>query len=333
MASALTKKDPVDIPAPVRQYRAMLGETQKPVLPHPRSAECARRAKANQFQMRAPPPLRVTLVHHDETVHAVVAELAGAQHWRLEAYRDFADAIGALGPPLPANSDTPPASAPSAAAGPRVILAALGPPGVCGLEWTRRLAALGGSPRLVLLAGPDDAALGLSAIYSGASAFVLLPPNRAEILTAIHWAAGGRRFLPAAVQQASLDALCCPEPAPSCTGLTPTEIRVLWAMGQGRGEKGASRLLPMKLDTTHAHAKHIYLKLGVHSLPEALEKIFGRHGCAYTCLRRERERERERSCQEEELTESWVRDDDSTASQPYPSAYPKFVGARPVGSV
>ena len=33
---------PVDIPAPLCQYRAMLGETQKPILPHPPSAQYMR---------------------------------------------------------------------------------------------------------------------------------------------------------------------------------------------------------------------------------------------------------------------------------------------------
>jgi phosphoglycolate phosphatase-like HAD superfamily hydrolase len=36
---------PVDIPAPLRKYRAMLDETQKPILPHPRSAEYMRERK------------------------------------------------------------------------------------------------------------------------------------------------------------------------------------------------------------------------------------------------------------------------------------------------
>jgi hypothetical protein len=36
---------PVDIAALLRQYRPMLGETQKPILPHPRSAEYIRKRK------------------------------------------------------------------------------------------------------------------------------------------------------------------------------------------------------------------------------------------------------------------------------------------------
>jgi len=36
---------PVDIPAPLCPYRAMLGETQKPILPHPRNAEYMRERK------------------------------------------------------------------------------------------------------------------------------------------------------------------------------------------------------------------------------------------------------------------------------------------------
>ncbi len=39
------QKLPVDIPAPPCQYRAMLGETQNPILPHPRSAQYMRERK------------------------------------------------------------------------------------------------------------------------------------------------------------------------------------------------------------------------------------------------------------------------------------------------
>ena len=35
----------VDVPAPLSEYRAMLGETQKPIRPHPRSAEYLRERK------------------------------------------------------------------------------------------------------------------------------------------------------------------------------------------------------------------------------------------------------------------------------------------------
>jgi DNA-binding NarL/FixJ family response regulator len=235
-----------------------------------------------------PPPLRVTLVHHDETFRGLVAELAAAQRWRFGVCGDFTDVLRSLGAPVPGKSDAPSAAALQSTAGPHVYLAPLRQPDACGLEWTRRLAALDGLTMFVLLAEQADAALGFSAIYSGASAFLLLPLNRAELLTAIQRAAAGRRFMSAAAHEASFDSLRCPEPAPSCTRLTPVEIKILWAMGQGRGEKGASQLLPMKLDTVHAHAKHIYLKLGVHSLPEALDKGFGRAGCPYTCLWRER---------------------------------------------
>jgi hypothetical protein len=36
---------PVDIPAPLWEYRAMLGETREPILPHPRSGEYMRECK------------------------------------------------------------------------------------------------------------------------------------------------------------------------------------------------------------------------------------------------------------------------------------------------
>jgi DNA-binding NarL/FixJ family response regulator len=250
---------------------------------------------ASLLRSRQPPPLRVTLVHRDPTVCDFVAELAAAQGWPFDAHRDFPEAAGALDAALRPNGEAAPPNAPADAAGMRVFLAALSTPSACGIEWTRRLAALDGSARFVLLAEQADASLGFSALYSGASAFLLLPLNRDELLTAIQRAAAGGRFIPATAVEASLDALCQSEPASSCTGLTLTEIRVLWAMAQGRGEKGAALLLNRATNTMHTHANHLYPKLGVHTLEYALHKLFGNSGCPYACLRRERERERGKS--------------------------------------
>jgi two-component system, NarL family, uhpT operon response regulator UhpA len=277
-----------------------------------------------------PAPLGVTLVHHDAAVREFVASVVGAQGWGFDAYHNLAEAVGAVGPPLPGSSDVAPANGAPAAAASHVVMAALRPPnGPCGLEWTRRLVALDGPARLVLLAESADAALGLSAMYSGASAFIVLPLNRAVLLTAIRRAASGRRFLSVAAVEPSLDALCCPEPAPSCTDLTPTEIKVLWAMAQGRGEKGASQLLPITLKTVHTHANHIYVKLGVHSLEGALDRVFGKHGCASLCLRRttRRERDRERERREEKLTRNAARGDNPVGSRAYAFSYADFVMA------
>ncbi len=270
----------------------------------------------SHLQNLQPSPLRVTLVHHDQTVCDFVAEVAAAQGWCFDAYPDFVEALGALNP-LPAilNSDppelstncdpldfpaphhqpsTPPTINPLAtAAGMHVLLAPLAPPGSCGLAWTRRMRSLDGSIRFVLLADQADAARGITALSSGASAFLLLPLNRDDLLTAIRCAAAGRHFLPTAAFEASLHALCQAEPPSSCTSLTHTEIRVLWAMAQDRGEKGAALLLNMPTSTVHTHANHIYPKLGVHKLEDALELVFGKHGCPYICLRRERARERD----------------------------------------
>jgi len=44
---------PVDIPASLPQYRAMLGETRKAILPHPRSVQYER-ARKKQISITKP---------------------------------------------------------------------------------------------------------------------------------------------------------------------------------------------------------------------------------------------------------------------------------------
>jgi DNA-binding NarL/FixJ family response regulator len=224
--------------------------------------------------------LHVTLVQRDPGVRALVAKVAAAQGWSLQVHREIACVLENFKPLSAGNGE-----APSLALPPRVCLLPLRLRSGCGLEWTRTLAALDGQTRTVLLAEPPDAAMGFAAIYAGAWSFLVLPVVRTELIAAVQAAAQGLRFMTQTALRASLDALCCPEPVPSCTGLTSWQTKVLWAMGQGRGEKGAAWLLDMPVKTVHTHANRMYPRLGVHTLNEAIEKVFGRRGCAFACVR------------------------------------------------
>jgi DNA-binding NarL/FixJ family response regulator len=257
---------------------------------HPKlgSRSAARRQASDiEFSNRVPVPpnatpsaanaesdggLLVTLVCHGLDLSAVIAEIAAARCWRFECRQDMAAALATFGP-LPGSA-------------PRVFLLPLRLQSACGLEWTRRLAEMCSQARVVVLADQADAGLGFSAMYVGASAFLVLPIAPAELLKAVQAAARGLRFMSSSALGASLDALCCPESAPTCTGLTSWQIKVLWAIGQGRGEKGAASLLGVAARTVHTHATRIYLKLMVHSLEEALKKVFGRRACAFACAHR-----------------------------------------------
>jgi hypothetical protein len=150
--------------------------------------------------------MTITLVHHAETVRGFVAKLAAAQRWRFQTCTNFAAAaIASSVPPPGGHTPEPSRSAssgaacnevtpvidltprhnnpPSGGAGLHVLLAALHPPeGPCGFELIRRLASLDGATRFVLLGEPCDATLGFSALCGGASALVLLPLKRAELL-------------------------------------------------------------------------------------------------------------------------------------------------------
>jgi DNA-binding NarL/FixJ family response regulator len=221
--------------------------------------------------------LHVTLVHHDLGVRALVAKATASRGWGFGAHGDLDAGLAALQVLAAGNGDPPP-TAPAL-----LLLLPLRLPSACGLEWTRRLSALCSQARAIVLADPADAGLGFPAIYAGARGFLLLPLVHAELLAAVEAAARGSRFMSPAALAPSLDALYCPESAPTCTGLTSWQVKVLWAISEGHGEKGAARLLGLATRTVHTHTTRIYPKLGVHSLDEALEKVFGERACAFAC--------------------------------------------------
>ena len=53
-------------------------------------------------------------------------------------------------------------------------------------------------------------------------------------------------------------------------GLSPREVDVLRALGQGHSYKTAARALDLGVDTVRFHVRHIYAKLHVHSKSEAV---------------------------------------------------------------
>jgi DNA-binding NarL/FixJ family response regulator len=224
---------------------------------------------------------RLTVVHRDKGVREFVCKAALALRWQFEAHERVDIELPVLAATL---CDDGPLSPP------HIVLIELHPPGICGLEWCRRLTATPPPARVVLVGEQNDAAAGWSALCAGASSFLLQPLQESELLSAVRSAESGQRFLPQTVLTASVDDLSPPRPVRSCSSLTATQLKVLWAMGRHGGEKGAALSLNMAIKTVHTHANHIYKQLDVHNLESALQKAFGKHGCPYACARRERER-------------------------------------------
>jgi DNA-binding NarL/FixJ family response regulator len=129
------------------------------------------------------------------------------------------------------------------------------------------------SPDAVLTDGAADAALPASAVAIGTAGGEFagwLPPDAgvAQVDAALRAVAAGLTVRAAPPPTRNFDAL--PEEPPVL--LTPREIEVLSALGNGMTNKETARLLGISPHTVKFHIESLFRKLGVASRAEAVAK-------------------------------------------------------------
>lgn len=153
---------------------------------------------------------------------------------------------------------------------PDVLLTDIGLPGMSGIEGVRRYRARHGAALVLVLSVFGDDRHVFEAICAGASGYLLkdTPPDR--LREAIHeLLAGGAPMTPEIALRVVATFRRFPS-TPSEHDLSPRELDVLRALGQGHSYKTAAVALGMSIDTVRFHIRSIYAKLHVHSKSEAV---------------------------------------------------------------
>ncbi len=125
------------------------------------------------------------------------------------------------------------------------------PPGIDGLEATRRLIALWPQARVLILSMHDDEGLKSECLKSGSVGYVLKQAPDGELVRAIA----------EACQQMQDN----PKSPDLCPGLTQRECEVLRLLAQGYGNKEVSGLLDISVKTVETHRNHLFLKLQLNT--------------------------------------------------------------------
>jgi DNA-binding NarL/FixJ family response regulator len=139
-----------------------------------------------------------------------------------------------------------------------------------GIEGVRRFRARHASALVLVLSVFGDDRHVFEAICAGASGYLLkdTPPDR--LREAIHeLIAGGAPMTPEIALRVVATFRRFPT-TPSEHDLSPRELDVLRALGQGHSYKTAAAALGMSIDTVRFHIRSIYSKLHVHSKSEAV---------------------------------------------------------------
>ena len=153
---------------------------------------------------------------------------------------------------------------------PDLVLMDIGLPGMNGIEATTELLRHCPNVKVVILSMYDDENSVVSAIRSGARAFVLKKASSGELLDAVRTVARGGSYLSSQVSDRLLQRiqrgdLETHDRSP-LESLSPRELQVLRLVAEGKTSKDIAALLNLGLQTVRSYRKTMMKKLGVNNV-------------------------------------------------------------------
>ena len=152
-----------------------------------------------------------------------------------------------------------------------VIMDIAMPPGMNGIEATRRIKAEAPQVAVLALTAHDDEQYVLTLLDAGAAGFLLKDVRGGELVEAVRAVHRGEAALqPAIAARALRRAVSRRSPTPSTAPLSEREMEVLREAARGLPNKDIARRLNLSVRTVHTHLGNIFAKLGVGSRTEAV---------------------------------------------------------------
>jgi len=153
---------------------------------------------------------------------------------------------------------------------PEVVLMDIGLPGMNGIEATTELLRHCPGVKVAILSMYDDENSVVSAIRSGARAFVLKKASSAELLDALRTVARGGSYLSSQVSDKLLQRIQRGDlettDKTALEQLSPRELQVLRMVAEGKTSKDIAVMLDLGLQTVRSYRKTMMKKLGVNNV-------------------------------------------------------------------
>ena len=153
---------------------------------------------------------------------------------------------------------------------PDLILMDIGLPGMNGIEATTEVMRHCPGVKVVILSMYDDENSVVSAIRSGARAFVLKKASSTELLDALRAVARGGSYLSSQVSDRLLTRIQRGDlethDRTPLEQLSPRELQVLRLVAEGKTSKDIAVLLDLGLQTVRSYRKTMMKKLGVNNV-------------------------------------------------------------------
>ena len=150
---------------------------------------------------------------------------------------------------------------------PQVVLMDINMPGVDGIEGLRLIKSKYPEVKVLMQTAYDDNEKIFTSIKNGASGYILKSDKPQRILQAIEEVYQGGAAMNTAIAQKVLDYF---KPKESKSPLSPKENEVLALLAQGLSYKMIADKMGVSYTTINTHTKHIYEKLHISSLGEAI---------------------------------------------------------------
>lgn len=150
---------------------------------------------------------------------------------------------------------------------PDVVLMDLNMPIVDGLQGLKMIKTKYPHIKVLIQTAFDDSDKIFNSISNGASGYILKSDNPGKLLQAIEEVYQGGAAMNPAIAQKVLDYFI-PRSKDKC--LTPKENEVLKLLAEGNSYKMIADRLGISYSTVNTHIKHIYAKLHISSLGEAV---------------------------------------------------------------
>src|SRR5215470_13984598 len=154
---------------------------------------------------------------------------------------------------------------------PDMVLMDIGLPGLNGVETTVEILRYHPECKIVILSMYDDENNVVSAIRSGARAFILKKASDADLLEALRMVARGGAYLSpqvsdrllARIQKGDLESR---QASSALDVLSPRELQVLRLVADGKTSKEIAVILDLGLQTVRSYRKTMMRKLGVNNV-------------------------------------------------------------------
>ena len=154
---------------------------------------------------------------------------------------------------------------------PDLVVMDIGLPGMNGVEATAEIVRHCADCKVLILSMHDDENAVVSAIRSGARAFVVKKASSADLMEALRMVAGGGSYLSPQISDRLLTRIQRGEQETRNSGvpmdmLSPRELQVLRLVAQGKTSKDIACMLDLGLQTVRSYRKTMMKKLGVSNI-------------------------------------------------------------------